>query len=80
MGKQTGQQIDLVAAFTSYRNVILMAMGFEFGKNTFLRSPAFMIGCHTFGADRLIGHNHFEVIAIVIRNKQVQLDRIFAVF
>ena len=32
MGKQTSQQVGLIAAFTSYWNAILVAMGFEFGK------------------------------------------------
>src|SRR4030066_1802230 len=75
MGQNRSHQIKLIAAETSYRNVIHLALGFHFSKHLFLISPALMKPQHLLHGRLFVRHNYRKLITIFMGNEKIQLDR-----
>ena len=56
-------------------NVTKLALRLQLGKDRLLGSSAIVKGCDGTSLRALIGDDHFELVAIDLRNEQVQLDR-----
>jgi hypothetical protein len=75
VGQQPGQQIRLVAQPGPHRHVAHRTMGLQFRENPFLRTPPAVVDDDLLHRQRLVRYDHLEVIAVLVGNEQVQLDR-----
>jgi hypothetical protein len=74
------EQTDLVASLFTRGDVVHLRLRFGFGENAFLGAAPVKEAQRFFGANRLVGHSHLEVVTVLIGNEQVQLDGILVLF
>ena len=58
------QQVRLVTTQRTHRNIVELAVRFQFCEDPFLGTASLVVRRCPFGSDRLIRHNHFELVAI----------------
>ena len=77
MRENAGEHVQLIADPRGHGDVIHLAMGFEFGKDTLLGSAA-LVECHDSAcAGALIGDDDLEFVSIFDGPEQVELNRRF---
>jgi hypothetical protein len=74
VSKQSGQQVQFVAASAAHRYIVHLAIPLEFAEDVFLAAAALVKGHHIAGLQVLVGDDDLEVVAVLVGDKQVQLD------
>ena len=77
MRQDSGHQVQLISCQSSHRDVVHLALGFQFSENVLLGAPAVVKAQDVAGGTPFIGHDHLEIIADIMRTEQIQLHRLF---
>src|SRR6202163_1450642 len=77
VGQRGGEQEDLVPGERLRGDVVELPVGFQFSEASLLGASAVVIADHLFGANRLVGYEDLELVAALLGNKEVELDRSF---
>ena len=77
MRNNCGHHIKMIAVKPPYGNIIQLALRLQFAERIFLRSSP-MVKTHDLLHGRLpVRNDHREFMAVFMRNKQIELDRLF---
>ena len=77
VGEERREQIDLITDPGTGRDIIELIVGFELGEDPLLTAPALVEGKRLAGTETLIGENDFELVAVLVGDEEVELDRFF---
>jgi len=80
VGQHGREDKYLVTGLTAGWDIVHLGLRLQFCKDTFLGTTAIVIGQQFSGMDTFVGDNHLEVVAVFIRNKQIQLDGLLVLF
>ena len=80
VGQHSREDKYLVTGLTAGWDIVHLGLRLQFCKDTFLGTTAIVIGQQFSGMDTFVGDNHLEVVAVFIRNKQIQLDGLLVLF
>src|SRR5580692_2556205 len=75
MRQQAAEQVNLVSHQTARRNISHLRLVLQLPINLLLIAPVLVEARHFARCRCLVGHNHLELMALLHRLKQVQLDR-----
>src|SRR6202011_5465565 len=75
MRQQAAEQVNLVSHQTARRNISHLRLVLQLPINLLLIAPALVEARHFARGRCLVSHNHLELMALLHRLKQVQLDR-----
>src|SRR4029077_2760741 len=75
MRQQAAEQVNLVSHQTARWNISHLRLVLQLPINLLLIAPALVEARHFARCRCLVGHNHLELMALLHRLKQVQLDR-----
>jgi len=74
LSQHRAKQVDPVTRQIPGGHVVHLGVRLQFGKHALLGSAPIVIVQDFFNTHRLVGHNNLEVIAVVIRDEQIQLQ------
>ena len=74
VGQNGTEEVSLIAGQGAYRHVIHLALALEFAEEVFLSSPTVVEGHDFVHPGAFVSQHHFEVVAPLMRDKQIQLD------
>ena len=78
MSNDSGLIIQLVSRLVTGGYIAHAALAFQLGEDILLRASAIMKQESRFGLPHLIGGDHLELVALLMRDKQLQLYRLLA--
>src|SRR3990172_2083959 len=77
MRQNSRQHIKVIAVQPSYGDIIQIALRFQFAERIFLRPSAVMEIHDLLHGCLFVRNDHLELIAVFMRNEQIELDRLF---
>src|SRR3989338_6695381 len=77
VGQNGTEEVSLIAGQGAYRHVIHLALALELPEEVFLSSPTVVEGHDFLHPGAFVGQDHLEVVAPLMRDKQIQLDGFF---
>lgn len=77
MGQEHREQIDLIPNPGAGGDIAERVVGFELGEDPLLAAPAVVEDERLAGAQALVGQDDLELIAVVMRDEEIELDRVF---
>src|SRR3972149_10963831 len=74
MGQNGTEKVSLIAGQGAHGDVIHLALALELPEEVFLSSPTVVEGHDFLHPGAFVGQDHLEVVAPLMRDKQIQLD------
>ena len=77
VGEERRERIDLITNPGTGGNIIELIVGFKLGEDPLLAAPALVEGKCLASAEALIGENDLELVAVLVGDEEVELERFF---
>jgi len=74
MGQNGTEEVSLIAGQSAHGDVIHLALALELAEEVLLSPPTVVEGHDFLHPDMFVGQDHLEVVAPLMRDKQIQLD------